>query len=83
MSVTSPVAAHSTPRGNMLMNSMRRNVSMSCPMVIVKQRPAPYSVIQAIGWSVLTAPFFATEPLSEVAENCPLVSPYTPLFSTM
>jgi len=26
----------------MRMNSMRRNVSMSCPIVIVNERPAPY-----------------------------------------
>jgi hypothetical protein len=39
--------------------------------------------IMSIGASLLTAPFFDFEPLSEVAENWPLVSPYTPLFSTM
>src|SRR3546814_7984441 len=31
--------------------------------------------------SLLTAPFLATEPLSAVAENWPLVRPYTPLRS--
>ncbi len=34
------------------MNSMRRNVSMSCPMVMVNERPLPYSLIHAIGWCV-------------------------------
>src|SRR5881227_990604 len=38
---------------------------------------------RSIGESVLTAPRRALEPLSAVAENWPLVSPYTPLFSTM
>ena len=33
--------------------------------------------------SVLTTPFLDLEPRSEVAENWPLVRPYTPLFSTM
>ena len=33
--------------------------------------------------SVLTGPRRAFEPLSAVAENWPLVRPYTPLFSTM
>ena len=28
-----------------------------------------------------TAPVLRVEPESAVAENCPLVSPYTPLFS--
>src|SRR5215469_8357991 len=34
------------------------------------------------GWK-LVSPFFARVPTSAEAENCPLVSPYTPLFSTM
>jgi hypothetical protein len=37
----------------------------------------------SIGWNVLTAPFFWTEPRSAVAENWPLVSPYVPLSSMM
>src|ERR1019366_8226711 len=28
------------------------------------------------------SPFFEVEPTSDDAENCPLVSPYTPLFSS-
>ncbi len=35
------------------------------------------------GSSAFTCPRFAFEPLSAVAENWPLVSPYTPLFSRM
>ena len=35
------------------------------------------------GSSAFTWPRFAFEPLSAVAENWPLVSPYTPLFSRM
>src|SRR5260370_10917999 len=38
---------------------------------------------RSIGESVLTGPRRAFEPLSAVAENWPLVRPYTPLFSTM
>ena len=34
------------------------------------------------GW-VLAAPFLAVLPTSALAENWPLVSPYTPLFSMM
>src|SRR5437660_12707673 len=30
----------------------------------------------SMGWKVLTAPFFCTEPRSAVAENWPLLSPY-------
>ena len=37
----------------------------------------------SIALSVLTTPFFDFEPRSAVAENWPLVRPYTPLFSTM
>ena len=37
----------------------------------------------SIGESALTTPFLDTEPWSAVALNWPLVSPYTPLFSTM
>jgi hypothetical protein len=35
------------------------------------------------GASVFTAPLLDLLPWSAVAENWPLVSPYTPLFSTM
>src|SRR6266478_6065467 len=38
---------------------------------------------RSIAASVLTGPRRAFEPLSAVAENWPLVRPYTPLFSTM
>ena len=38
---------------------------------------------RSIGESWLPTPFFDFEPLSAVAENWPLVRPYTPLFSTM
>ena len=38
---------------------------------------------RSIGWSVLPTPRFEVEPASAVAENWPLVRPYTPLFSTM
>ena len=38
---------------------------------------------RSIDESLLIAPRFAFEPRSAVAENWPLVSPYTPLFSTM
>jgi hypothetical protein len=34
------------------------------------------------GWK-LVSPFFALVPMSAEAENWPLVSPYTPLFSMM
>ena len=47
------------------MNSMRRNVSMSWPIVIVNERPAPYSLIQAIGWSVFM-PFSSAIPPSGI-----------------
>ena len=43
------------------------------------QRHATRSI--ALSW--LTTPLFDFEPLSAVAENWPLVRPYTPLFSTM
>ena len=35
----------------------------------------------SIGTCLLASPFFAVEPTSADAENWPLVSPYTPLFS--
>jgi hypothetical protein len=38
---------------------------------------------RSIDESLLMMPRFDFEPRSAVAENCPLVSPYTPLFSTM
>jgi hypothetical protein len=38
---------------------------------------------QSIGISSLIAPALVVLPRSAVAENCPLVSPYTPLFSMM
>ena len=37
----------------------------------------------SIGGCRLVSPFFALVPTSAEAENCPLVSPYTPLFSMM
>ena len=37
----------------------------------------------SIASSELAAPFLLIEPLSAVAENWPLVRPYTPLFMTM
>ena len=39
--------------------------------------------IKSIGSSMFKAPRFDFEPLSLVAENWPLVRPYTPLFSTI
>ncbi len=37
----------------------------------------------SIASSELAAPFLLIEPLSAVAENWPLVRPYTPLFMTI
>src|SRR5579863_1586824 len=37
----------------------------------------------SIGGCVLASPFLAVVPRSAEAENCPLVRPYTPLFSMM
>ena len=41
------------------------------------------SAARSIGLSRFTTPFLLFEPLSAVAENWPLVRPYTPLFSTI
>jgi hypothetical protein len=38
---------------------------------------------RSIAGMSLTLPPFITDPTSAVAENWPLVSPYTPLFSMM
>jgi hypothetical protein len=47
-------------------------------------KPAPRfmaSSTGSIGGCWLTSPFLALVPMSAEAENCPLVRPYTPLFS--
>ena len=51
----------------------------------LKARLAAANVLteEMSGSSLFTTPRFDLEPLSAVAENWPLVSPYTPLFSTM
>ncbi len=41
------------------------------------------SEARSIGSSVFATPRLLCEPLSAVAENCPFVRPYTPLFMTM
>ena len=38
---------------------------------------------QSIGRSWFSTPVFNFDPRSAVAENCPFVNPYTPLFSMM
>src|SRR4029453_4679464 len=54
-----------------------------------KERPTKVAPIRmasetrSIDSSELATPFLLTEPLSAVAENWPLVSPYTPLFMTI
>ena len=48
------------------------------------EAPSPIAMLtRSIGWFCASAPFLLFEPRSAVAENCPLVSPYTPLFSTI
>jgi len=49
-----------------------------------KEQPSVRATAQgSMGWKVLTAPFFCTEPRSAVAENWPFVRPYVPLSSMM
>src|SRR5207248_1539843 len=61
----------------------------NCLLSPENERPtnvAPNSIASAqisIGGRSLMTPVFSFEPMSEVAENCPLVSPYTPLSSMM
>ena len=64
-------------------------MASSCFLSPENERPtkvAPSSIASAqmsIGGRSLITPVFSFEPTSAVAENWPLVSPYTPLFSMM